>query len=664
MLPDGYHLQDFQFPHILDKKIPGCGYTEYCIRNSMNIILCSPRRILLENKEQQHMSEVLYFRNILEPDPEVDENMNKTRKRPTDHDTTSDVTTRENYLRGMENQLREYVLGCYTSRRPCKILVTYDSFRLVKDILLRLGRLDDFYIVIDEMQVVFTDSRFKSSTELDFVNQIRGIRGGVCFVSATPMIDKYLKRLDYFKDLPYYEFDWEALDPTRIIKPDLKVRVLSSIVSCASDIISPYLEGNYSRLLNTKGEWIESKEAVLYVNSVKNICDIIRRCRLTLENTNILCSDTPENEKRLREAFGVSRKLQGLPRYKKDTKMIGKVPLQGEPHKMFTICTRTVYLGADFYSTNARTFILSDANIDSLAVDISLDLPQIMGRQRLTENPWKNHAEFYYKTIGRSRKLTQKDFDDLVEKKLESTKKLLSIYKSTEKELQEELAYKYEKDIYSSMYKDDYVAVNVHSGSTLIPCFNELVFIAEQRAFDIQQIDYANRFSVFNTIQNTTSLGIDKSSEYIQKVLKNTRIDFPERLKDLCETPDFSVKEKKVIAIQAGELFDLYYNGLGPERCRALSYNTTKMKKEISTLSRDNRTRTKMIEEIKASFRLGERYFKKNIKTTLKEIYSKYDHNKAAKASDIKEWFRIKEVQFKNPETGTKDMGFEILCYI
>lgn len=61
---------------------------------------------------------------------------------------------------------------------------------------------------------------------------------------------------------------------------------------------------------------------------------------------------------------------------------------------MFTFCTRTVYLGADFYSLCARSFIFSDSNIDSLAVDISEDLPQILGRQRLFDNPWKNSATF------------------------------------------------------------------------------------------------------------------------------------------------------------------------------------------------------------------------------------------------------------------------------
>ena len=48
------------YPCIMDKKIPGCGFTEYCITNSEDIILCSPRKILLSNKEEQHPGEILY----------------------------------------------------------------------------------------------------------------------------------------------------------------------------------------------------------------------------------------------------------------------------------------------------------------------------------------------------------------------------------------------------------------------------------------------------------------------------------------------------------------------------------------------------------------------------------------------------------------------------
>ena len=50
----------FPYPHIINKQIPGCGFTEYCIRNGQDLVLCSPRKLLLENKTDQHPGEVFY----------------------------------------------------------------------------------------------------------------------------------------------------------------------------------------------------------------------------------------------------------------------------------------------------------------------------------------------------------------------------------------------------------------------------------------------------------------------------------------------------------------------------------------------------------------------------------------------------------------------------
>ena len=175
---------------------------------------------------------------------------------------------------------------------------------------------------------------------------------------------------------------------------------------------------------------------------------------------------------------------------------------------MFTLCTRTVYLGADFYSTNARTFIFSDANVDSLTVDVSMDLEQILGRQRLDENPWKNTATLYIKlqTSG----LTREEFEKELERKKLKTENLLSAYSTCLDTAKHDLADNYQKVAKSYNYKDDYVAVNEHAGSDLKPVFNNLMMVADQRTFEIQQVDYKDRFTIFN------ALGGDTKFEYIR----------------------------------------------------------------------------------------------------------------------------------------------------
>ena len=63
--------EDYKLPKgqncIVDKGVTGCGYTEFCLTNKENVILCSPRKLLLENKRDQHSKDpnILYLENDL-----------------------------------------------------------------------------------------------------------------------------------------------------------------------------------------------------------------------------------------------------------------------------------------------------------------------------------------------------------------------------------------------------------------------------------------------------------------------------------------------------------------------------------------------------------------------------------------------------------------------
>lgn len=648
---ENYSLEYFQFPHILDKKIPGCGYTEYCIRSRIPIILCSPRKILLENKEEQHKGEVFYFRNELESDLEMDKDLTKISKTSNtiEKENSDKESKRREIYKKLKAELEKYLIDCFfVNNVSPKILVTYDSFRLVKEIVKNSGFLDRFYIVVDEFQSIFTDSRFKSTTEMEFVNQIKDLQR-VCYVSATPMIDKYLKRLVNFKDLPYYELDWETEDPNRAITPDIKVRIVSSITTKANEIIQTYKNKNFEKSISkdTSGiiQTIESKEAVFYVNSVNNIISIINKAELKPEECNILCAKTDNNIKKIK-----TRLPKGFE--------VGKVPLKGEQHKMFTFCTRTVYLGADFYSTNARSFILSDANSECLAVDISLDLPQILGRQRDLNNPWKNRAEFYYRTLSKSKGKSYEEFKEFISLKLKRTDDLLRSYNSSPEDAKHTLAETYQQMAKTFNYRDNYIAVNEHEGTDLKPEYNDLVVVAEERAFDIQQVDYKDRFSVFNTIAAEGLIKENSASEirlFIQKF--NEFKDFSIKMKMLCEI-DADDVEREILLDQVPLIYKNYYQTLGPERCKALSYNKTYIEREYSDLQFDI---SNLESEIYKEFNTNTKYTKAYIKETLAKMYTSLGYNKTPKANDLEEYFELKVCKVLNQITGKWENGFKII---
>ncbi|MCB7279344.1 hypothetical protein LI308_28590, partial [Bacteroides thetaiotaomicron] len=80
----------------------------------------------------------------------------------------------------------------------------------------------------------------------------------------------------------------------------------------------------------------------------------------------------------------------------------------------------TVYIGADFYSTNAYSYIFANPLVKSMTVDVSVDLQQIIGRQRLDTNPFRNTATLYFNT--RKSKVTEEELENSIKEKKDKTK--------------------------------------------------------------------------------------------------------------------------------------------------------------------------------------------------------------------------------------------------
>ena len=672
-ISDWNEFEIFNFPHILDKQIPGCGFTEYCITNDENVVLCSPRKILLQNKYDQHSDDVFLIDlgSTINTDLNLETTTPKTRSQVNLIYRELDNKIPDSDWTSIIPALNKYISGRLLRAKPFKILVTYDSFRRLKEILDSIlteqtyppHRLD-YRVVIDEFQSIFTDSRFKSTTELEFLLHLQGI-SKVCYVSATPMMRSYLSRLDEFKDLPYYELDWKTEDPGRVNKPTVIVRQLRSIKSLCRTIVDPYLSGEY--YMELKEDYITgttkraiSKELVIYVNSVSNIISIIKGCGLRSSQVNILCANTEKNRLTVKE---LNRKSNNLG----NGFEIGHVPTRDEPRKLVTLCTRTVYLGADFYSDNARSIVISDANIECMAVDITLDLPQILGRQRLSENPWKNEVELYVKCITPGNATFQGDFIKLREKKQRETEDMLSLYGKAAESERESYVKLLEYAAKALNFRDNYVAVNNHAGNHKIPVENKLVQIAEERAFDIQQIEYSSRFLVFSTIKESLSLDsindISSDSQEAENFLNiyskcSTGAD---RLKVVC-TFKFSNKQHQQEAFlnYVPLSYRNYYYGLGPEKCRELGYNISRVKSELQR-SLQSSSNSSLVDLVNGIFSPGTKLSTPYIKSKLEEIYTSLSYDKPPKASDLTNWFDIKPCKIKNEETGKWENGFEIL---
>ena len=105
-------------------------------------------------------------------------------------------------------------------------------------------------------------------------------------------------------------------------------------------------------------------------------------------------------------------------------------------------------------------------------------------------------------------------------------------------------------------------------------------------------------------------------------------------------------------------VYKVYYIALGPERCKALNYEVTKISKEFSDMQFD---KSQLEDEIYKTFTIGERYTKSRIKETLKNLYKFLGYNNTPKANDLEKYFEIRPCKITNKETGKRDHGFEII---
>lgn len=672
-----FQLGNYPGHSIIHKQLPGCGMTEYILTCMFPSVLCSPRRLLMENKADQHGTDVFLIKSKFDRLLEIDEDITKNQAASIIERQTREEEERitekfkknlreeeDNFYIKLFKEIDKYIHRITSEGKAPKIIVTYDSAYLVKRVLESMGVLDRFWFVVDEFQSLMEDARFKADTEISFLTATLPTIPNVTYVSATPLLDKYIARIPQF-NIPYYEMDWGKLDKTRIKRPDLKVRTMKSVSGKIKEIIRSYLDGNFEKVIIDRGnglEEIESRECVVYVNSVNHIINTIKSITqevvidgvkkivpvITPDMVNILCSNTPENQKRVEKKLGKEYS-------------IGSVPLRGEPHKMFTFCTRTVYLGADFYSTNARSFIFSDANSDCLSIDISMDLAQILGRQRLEENPWHNSAEFYYKVTADYKKMSWEDFKKILNEKDLESKKILSGWEKGNEDERQAIAKKLLFSVKGERYKGDYVGVNRLEGNTLVPVFNNLVYLNEERSFDIQQVDYANRFSVFCSIENQFGGSIGFDNDIVANFFYNYDqiTTYLEKCKMICE---FLLEYPGMFEPIVNNLSDhdkikQQLISIGPERMKGLGYNLTKINRAMGIVIFDKKT---FLDSIFSKFSPGNKYTNKYIKSTLESIYLSADFHGKAKATDLGEWFEIKTCKI-SCDDGSRENGLEII---
>ena len=594
--------------YILNKRICGCGATEAYIGSDRKVILASPRKQLLYNKYSQHLSDNLHLYRY--------------------------QGNREKYFESKSYSEKDVFafndeLSKYIKSGGKKILTTYDSLRKIKEVLVADGEdLDEWTVVVDEFQAMFYDCQFKPTTEYEF-GQILGAFSTVVYLSATPFLESYLDMTRQFKDMTFYELLWPE-SMMQIPKVEV-IKSKKSVFKLCSELTGKYREGKGNSTVVDGKEFV-AKEAVFYINDVSVIKNIIKKNGLKADEVNIICSSKSENIKKLNE---LSREVG-------EKFMIGDIPGKGEPHKMFTFCTSTVYIGADFYSTNAYSYIFANPLVKSMTVDVSVDLQQIIGRQRLDTNPFRNTATLYFNT--RKSKVTEEELENSIKEKKDKTKKQIDNFNAVPNK--DEQLQMMENTIRQQGHKEHYCCIIKDADNNVRIVENEILEISERRAWEVTNRIYNNDFSMYRALRVgavvTKSSGSDDPE--VQRIFKEWNLDnqFPRKARLYCDLYDNFPELLEDCTFIEGK-YKKYHDALGKEGFEALCWREDYIRQAIEPTPFDKLPKDQIAVKLIDALKTDKTYTKSEVKDLLQGIYKELNIAGKPSASDISEYLTCED---------------------
>lgn len=603
---------------ILNKTVTGCGGTSLFLNSSIDVVIISPRLQALKDKHEQHPDTFLF------------------------HSPYTNNGKRADDIKRLMSELNNYISFCgstpFTNKKYAKVLVTLDSCDKVIDVLKKNAAINKFLFVVDEFQCLMGDATFKGTTDMNFLIRLDCEAKNICYLSATPIPDMYLDFVPQFKGLPYIKLEW---DPDVLEEPnvmEIQMKKDESAEKICGRLIKDFRKNGYFERKIVNGQVVYSTEACIFLNEVRSIINIIVKNNLKPDEVTILCSDG---------------KVSGLP---KGFKAGGLCTDKYNPrNKTFTFCTKASFEGVDFYSTNAMTFVFINAGKEWQTLDIMLDIPQILGRQRLDINPFRHDAVIYYKTKPNC--MTTAEFKAQQKAMELETKRFINEFNNAPDSMKERLIKLVRERAEDKKFVDDYVDVLQVNGRQTLG-INTLVQMAMWNKWQQRTHYYSHSCQLTTSIQSAISMNVkpqkvkDFEQQYYSASDKD-RLKIYSDFRNTCSSHYAIILQNPFIDIHYHD----WYDNLGYDELARLNFDEQKIEQEYDYHCNHG----PIIQKCRETFTVGNFYTKPEVKNILQQIYDGLGLvGKKAKANELEVYMNVKERMITDDE-GNRKEGYEIL---
>lgn len=603
---------------ILNKTVTGCGGTSLFLNSSIDVVIISPRLQALKDKHEQHPDTFLF------------------------HSPYTNNGKRADDIKRLMSELNNYISFCgstpFTNKKYAKVLVTLDSCDKVIDVLKKNAAINKFLFVVDEFQCLMGDATFKGTTDMNFLIRLDCEAKNICYLSATPIPDMYLDFVPQFKGLPYIKLEWDpdVLEEPNVIKIQMKKD--ESAEKVCSNIIRDFKTNGYFERKVVDGQVVYSTEACIFLNEVRSIINIIVKNNLKPDEVTILCSEG---------------KVSGLP---KGFKTGGLCTDRDNPrNKTFTFCTKASFEGVDFYSTNAMTFVFINAGKEWQTLDIILDIPQILGRQRLDINPFRHDAVIYYKTKPNC--LSEQEFR-LQQKAMElETEQFINGFNNAPDLMKERLIKLVRDKAADKKFTEDYVDVFQVNGQATLG-INHLVQVAKWNQWHQRSHYYTNSCQLTTSIRSAVKMNVKPQAV---KDFEAWYYSAPEkdRLKGYSDFRNANPQFDGLLLQNPfiDQRYHEWYGALGYQQLANLNFDITNIEAAYNNIC----NQAPIMQECQREFAVSNLYTKPEVKQTLQHIYDSLGLvGKTAKATDITQYLNVRERMITNSD-GKRIEVYEIM---
>ena len=571
------YLEMEDLPHncIFNKVITGCGGTTVALSNNECYIIAVPTQELIKNKIKRDDAGVGTY-------------------------TLQNGETREifglfgysSYM--MKKELMDYI----ESHEIKKIMCTYDKMEM----LLHFIDPKDYRLLVDEYHTLLKAYSFREKA-INRVFSTYRMYKSFCFMSATPIMPDFKPSL--LDDVEEVMAEWDNVE-----KITVNLQYSNKPFLTAANIINRYKADGFIEVNGNK-----SYEAFFFINSVNEICKILKHCNLTNDNARIICADTEDNRKKLGD-FSIST--------------------SNSANKQFTFITCKSFEGVDYFSDSAISFVVSSASAEHTKLAIDTDIPQIVGRIRSKNNPFRNKIVHIYNRTNKDIDLitTFEEMTDITNRTEEAAKQQIEKYnKATTRA---------EKIAIKRLINNDLI-LETEDGIY----YNDAILKLDLYNFKVNQIIYKSGISVRTEYQErgvqTTAITYNKEDGEIKTENETKAITFKEAYLKALSCQDLVQRDNYLKVDMVKEAIEK----LTPEEVRAARYTKKAVKELLISKNEKLNQFTKAIKMIKKEMPYNEFVPVAKVKAMLVNVYEILGIKKKAKATDITAFFYAKESRIR-----------------